>query len=94
MNVTIKRNAWGSQVHSFNHNVVYENDNQIFNYPGVFIRAPKITSYDSDCKLLGSIDAKKTPVLLRNKLHLIATFHPELTNDLSIHEYFLKMIYE
>ena len=48
MNVTIKRNAWGSQVHSFNHNVTYENDNQIFNHPGVFLRSPKIISYDSD----------------------------------------------
>ena len=94
INVKIKRNAWGSQIHSFNNNIIIKNGSENYNYPGIFIRAPKIISYDNTCQLLGSIDNDKTPVLLRNKLHLIGTFHPELTDDLSIHKYFIKMIHE
>lgn len=94
INVEIKRNAWGSQIHSFNNNVIVKKGSEMYNYPGIFIRAPKIISYDSSCQLLGFIDNEKIPVLLRNKLHLIGTFHPELTDDLSIHKYFIKMIHE
>ena len=97
MSVDIKRNAWGSQINSFHKNIRLD---KIFNkyyhqkqsnlyFSGIFIRAPKIISYQNDCKVLGLID--DIPVLVRNKLHLMSTFHPELTNDYRFHLYFTNL---
>ena len=55
----------------------------------VFIRAPIIERVGPDVEVLATFDGK--PVLIRQCRILIATFHPELTNDGRVHEYFLRV---
>jgi len=55
-----------------------------------FIRAPKIIQVGNDIKVLATLDDE--PVLVENKLHLGATFHPELTDDFRIHKYFIEKV--
>ena len=50
------------------------------------------TKFSDNVKILS--DYKNDPVLVRNDLHLAATFHPETSNDLDIHKYFIGMINE
>jgi pyridoxal 5'-phosphate synthase pdxT subunit len=56
----------------------------------VFIRAPVIARTGSEVDILASSDGK--PVLVRQGRILVATFHPELTSDTTVHEYFLRMV--
>jgi hypothetical protein len=55
----------------------------------VFIRAPIIERTGPGVEILATSGAN--PVLMRQGRILIATFHPELTDDLSVHEYFLRL---
>jgi len=89
MDITVKRNAFGRQVDSFETQlkipVLGEKP-----FPAVFIRAPIIESYAEDVEVLARLD-DDTPVAARQGKMLGAAFHPELTDDLRFHEYFLKM---
>jgi pyridoxal 5'-phosphate synthase pdxT subunit len=58
----------------------------------VFIRAPIIERVGPDVEVLATSEGQ--PVLVRQGRFLIATFHPELTNDPTVHEYFLRMARE
>jgi 5'-phosphate synthase pdxT subunit len=58
--------------------------------PMTFIRAPYITKKGDDVTILSTDDGRW--VAAREKNMLATAFHPELTNDLSVHEYFLGMI--
>jgi len=58
-------------------------------FPGVFIRAPRIKTIGDTVDVLAM--HKKTPVLLRQDNILVGSFHPELTEDLRIHKYFIKL---
>lgn len=86
INIEVKRNAYGRQVESF----IDDLDSPVFkNLSGVFIRAPKITKIiDPDIKILASY--KKNPVLVQQDNILAGTFHPELTDQALVHEYFVK----
>ncbi len=86
MDISIKRNDYGRQVDSF------EAELNIFDNPfrGIFIRAPGISSIHDGCKILAQFENK--PVLVEQGNLLVSTFHPELTNDLRLHEYFVKMV--
>jgi len=88
MDFNVIRNAFGRQKESFEYKIKIIGFNKLFN--GVFIRAPIIESVFGDCKALSNIDGKI--VMAKQDKFLALSFHPELTNDLSIHEYFLKMI--
>ncbi len=82
------RNFWGSQINSFIDNV---NINFIDKpFKGYFIRAPKFKILDKKLDVLALY--KDTPVLIRNNRHLVSSFHPEMTCDFSIHNYFIGMI--
>ena len=59
---------------------------------GVFIRAPRVTDAGADVEVLASHDG--TPVLLRQGRFLVASFHPELTDDTRVHEKFLELVRE
>jgi len=59
---------------------------------GVFIRAPRVRELGREVEVLGELDGK--PVLVRDGRLLLATFHPELTDDLRVHEQFLAMVEE
>jgi 5'-phosphate synthase pdxT subunit len=55
----------------------------------VFIRAPIIDRVGPDTQVLAKSEGQ--PVLIRQKQILIATFHPELTNETTVHEYFIRL---
>ncbi|MBD5433889.1 MAG: pyridoxal 5'-phosphate synthase glutaminase subunit PdxT [Treponema sp.] len=87
MDVTVKRNAYGRQLGSFRADLKFKG---IGNYPAVFIRAPYIEKAEKDVKVLAECDGKI--VAARQKNMLATAFHPELTDDLRVHSYFLNMI--
>jgi 5'-phosphate synthase pdxT subunit len=85
--VSISRNAYGRQVHSF-----VAKAPSVFGCPEfemVFIRAPRIERTGPLAKTLAELG--RSPVLVQDGRHLLATFHPELTTDLRIHNHFLSM---
>ena len=86
--IEIIRNAYGRQVDSFKQKLNLSFDSKSF--PAVFIRAPKIISCDNDVEVLSRFNGE--PVLVTYEKLLIATFHPELTDDTRIHRYFLEKI--
>jgi 5'-phosphate synthase pdxT subunit len=92
--VRLLRNAYGSQVDSFTAELDLEPLSGPFH--GVFIRAPIIAEVDDPGgaagerpEVLGAHGGH--PVLVRAGRLLLATFHPELTDDLRLHQYFLAM---
>jgi pyridoxal 5'-phosphate synthase pdxT subunit len=86
----IERNAYGRQVRSFEADVELAGDERTLR--GVFIRAPRIRKAGGDVEVLGELDGE--PVLVRDGRLLLASFHPELTDDLRVHELFLSMVRE
>jgi 5'-phosphate synthase pdxT subunit len=87
--ISIKRNDYGRQIDSFETELSIKD---IGNFNGVFIRAPTIKSFYNGVEILS--EHKNKPVMIRQNNLLITTFHPELTNDTRIHEYFLNMAQE
>lgn len=85
--VTVQRNAYGRQLGSFS---VTSNVGEIKNFPLVFIRAPYITEVSSDTKILTTVDHHIVGVEYKNQIGL--AFHPEMTNDTRIHEYFIRKV--
>jgi len=88
LDVTLERNSFGRQRQSFEANVSMDSIG-ISNYNGVFIRAPAISSA-GDVEVLAKLDDK---VVAIKKGNIIGTsFHPELTEDLAVHKYFVKLV--
>jgi 5'-phosphate synthase pdxT subunit len=58
----------------------------------VFIRAPRLVERGQDVEVLAELDGE--PVLLRDARVLVASFHPELTDDTRVHELFLDLVRE
>jgi len=88
LDATVLRNAFGRQVDSFEADIEVK---EIGPPPikGVFIRAPYVESVGKSVQTLGEFEGKI--VLVRQKNILAAAFHPELTDDLRLHRYFLSM---
>ena len=86
----VDRNAFGRQVRSFEADVQLVGDETPLR--GVFIRAPRIRDVGDGVDVLGELDGE--PVLVRDGRLLLASFHPELTDDLRVHELFLQMVEE
>lgn len=89
VDIEIARNAYGRQLDSF------ETEISIPTLGGekfraVFIRAPIIKKTSATLKILAQYNGQ--PVMLRQKNLLITTFHPELTEDLRVHRYFISMV--
>ncbi|WP_457550307.1 pyridoxal 5'-phosphate synthase glutaminase subunit PdxT [Archaeoglobus sp.] len=89
LDVWIKRNAFGRQRESFE---VVLNVKNIGEFPAVFIRAPAITKVGKGVDVLATFEDYIVAVQQDKILGL--AFHPELTNDTRIHEYFLKLALE
>lgn len=85
IDISVKRNAFGRQLGSFE---VREDFLGIGKVPMTFIRAPFIVWAASDVQILAR--AKGYMVAARRKNVLVTCFHPELTEDLGVHSYFLK----
>ena len=86
----VDRSAYGRQVRSFEADVTLSGEGPPLR--GVFIRAPRIRDVGQDVETLGELDGE--PVLVRDGRLLLATFHPELTDDVRVHELFLQMVEE
>ena len=80
------RNFYGRQVHSFTADLKLNFDNTVFQ--AHFIRAPGIEELSPDVDVLASCDGKA--VMIGSGKHLALSFHPELTDDTRIHNYWLK----
>lgn len=90
MDITVKRNGYGSQLDSFSTNLLIPTIDKNMPIPLVFIRAPYITKTSKDVQILATLDNKT--IAARQKNMLVSSFHPELTCDLRFHQYFLSMI--
>jgi 5'-phosphate synthase pdxT subunit len=86
----VERNAYGRQVRSFEADV--ELDGGELPLRGVFIRAPRIRERGEDVEVLAELEGE--PVLVRDGRFLLAAFHPELTDDVRVHELFLELVEE
>ena len=85
MDITVKRNGYGSQLDSFSTNLLIPTIDKNMSIPLVFIRAPYITKTDKDVQILATLDNKI--IAARQKNMLVSSFHPELTCDLRFHQY-------
>lgn len=91
MDTLVKRNAFGRQIASFEADIpvkgIYGGDVR-----AVFIRAPYILEASPEVDVLAEYEGKI--VLVRQNNLLACAFHPELTDDTRIHEYFIKIVEE
>ena len=90
VDIGVHRNAYGRQVASFEADLELEDEREPLR--GVFIRAPRVASVGPDVEVLAEHDGE--PVLLRQGRFLVASFHPELTDDTRVHERFLDLVRE
>jgi 5'-phosphate synthase pdxT subunit len=90
VDLEVARNAYGRQVASFEADLELEGDERPLR--GVFIRAPRVAEAGPEVEVLAELDGE--PVLLRDGRVLVASFHPELTDDTRVHERFLDLVRE
>ncbi|MFM7140232.1 MAG: pyridoxal 5'-phosphate synthase glutaminase subunit PdxT [Actinomycetes bacterium] len=92
LDITVRRNAFGRQVDSFETDLKIKNFEKEFR--AVFIRAPWVERIGDDVEVLATVktsDDKEHPVMVRQDNLLATAFHPELTTDSRIHEYYVQM---
>lgn len=87
MDICAVRNAYGRQLGSFDTQAAFAGIGVI---PMTFIRAPYIGSVWADTQVLAEVDGKIVAAQQGNQL--ATAFHPELTHDLRVHEYFVHMV--
>jgi pyridoxal 5'-phosphate synthase pdxT subunit len=90
VDVAVRRNAYGRQVASFETDLALDGEDEPLR--GVFIRAPRVAEVGPGVEVLAEHDGE--PVLLREGRFLVASFHPELTDDTRVHERFLELVRE
>ena len=90
VDVGVRRNAYGRQVASFETDLELAGEDEPLR--GVFIRAPRVADVGSGVEVLAEHEGE--PVLLREGRFLVASFHPELTEDTRVHERFLELVRE
>lgn len=103
MDIAVERNAFGSQVDSFEADVdlaICSSETlssagedalkPTSSVRGVFIRAPYVTEIGAEVEVLGKFDEKI--IAVRQKNRLATAFHPELTSDSQVHEFFINII--
>ncbi len=88
IDISLERNAYGRQIDSFVDTVKLNLDSVKSDFEGIFIRAPKINFLGADVTPLGYHGTDV--VLAMNDRVLVASFHPELTDDLKIHQFFVS----
>lgn len=87
MDIAVKRNAYGRQLGSF----YTEDDFQgLGKVPMTFIRAPYIAAAGPKAQVLAEVDGHIVAACQGNQL--VTAFHPELSDNLSVHQYFLNML--
>lgn len=89
MDIAVKRNAYGRQLGSFYTEAPCKGVGTV---PMTFIRAPYIESVSGSTQVLATVDGNI--VAARQGNQLVTAFHPELSEDLAVHSYFLQLIAE
>lgn len=87
VDLTVRRNAWGRQVDSFEQDIAVDGVAGGA-FPAVFIRAPRVERVGESVEVLAAIDGE--PVVCRSGRTIVTAFHPELSDDLRIHQLFLQ----
>lgn len=90
LDVTIQRNAYGRQINSFADAVDLNLDGKLEKVEGVFIRAPKIVKIGE--RITALAHHKEDVVMVESDHILASTFHPELSDNTRIHQYFLSKV--
>src|SRR5438128_4432290 len=90
VDLEVDRNAYGRQVASFEADLALAGEAEPLR--GVFIRAPRVREVGPAVEVLAELDGE--PVLLREGRVIVASFHPELTDDTRVHERFLDLARE
>lgn len=89
LDVTVRRNAFGRQVDSFESEIEFS-ARKPFKTVAVFIRAPWVESVGDSVDVLAEVDGHA--VAVRSKNLFATSFHPELTNDTRVHRYFIEEV--
>ena len=89
MDIVVERNAYGRQLGSFYTEAECKGVGQI---PMTFIRGPIISSLGEGVEVLATVDDQI--VAAQEKNMLVTSFHPELTDDARLHQYFINMCKE
>ena len=92
IDIVVERNSYGRQIDSFESVGVLHLNGREHTVPMVFIRAPRIIRQGSEVSTLGTLEGEC--VVARQNQIIVAAFHPELTDDLSLHRHFLAMVNE
>ena len=87
MDIRVKRNAYGRQLGSF---FTDDRFGTVEKIPMTFIRAPYIESVENTVEVLSVVDGKIVAAQQENML--VTAFHPELDDNLTVHQHFLKMV--
>jgi len=94
MNLTVQRNGYGRQIESrvahIAPELAFEQRTRSGELEAVFIRAPIIRRVGPEAHVLASYHGD--PVLVEQDRHLVATFHPELSSDSRVHDFFLAKL--
>ena len=88
LDIKLERDSFGRQRESFESDISL-NSIGIPTFNGVFIRAPSISDVGSDVEVLSKFNEKIIAVKKNNVIGV--AFHPELTNDISLHKYFVNL---
>lgn len=92
LDISVDRNAYGPQIFSFETMVKSDAPAFVDGPPlrVVHIRAPAIVETGPSVEVLASYQDR--PILVRDAFKLACTFHPELTDDIRVHQLFLRMV--
>ena len=90
VDITVHRNAYGRQLASFEADLHLQGDDEPLR--AVFIRAPRIEELGPGVEVLAELEGR--PVLVREGSYLVASFHPELTDDTRLQKRFCALAKE
>lgn len=92
IDIEVERNAYGRQIDSFEEFVDLNLNRKLDGkrFRAIFIRAPKILKVGSNVKILGRVN--NNIILAKERNVLVSAFHPELEDDIRVHQYFVDMI--
>ncbi len=88
IDITVRRNGYGRQLASFEAELGIDELGGA-PFPGIFIRAPIVEAVGAGVEVMATVDDR--PVLCRAEGTLVAAFHPELSDDVRLHEYFCSL---
>jgi pyridoxal 5'-phosphate synthase pdxT subunit len=92
IDMTVRRNAFGRQVDSFERDIILAGDDTSEPFRAVFIRAPWVEQTGPGVSVLGTEQGTGRIVAVRQGQLLATAFHPELTQDRRIHQQFVDIV--